>query len=72
MTYSGNSTAGADQGQDIPDYDAEGWECPHCDHVFWTASAWSINDGEIGGVLCPSCSEFIADDELGIDEGERN
>lgn len=68
MNYYGNSTAGADQGQDIPDDGDDGWVCPHCDHIFWSASAWSINDGEVGGVLCPDCGEFISDDELGVEE----
>ncbi len=64
----GNSTTGADQGQDIPDDGSDGWVCPHCDHVFWVASAWSIDDGAVGGMLCPACGEFIANDELGIEK----
>ena len=68
MTYYGNSTAGADQGQDIPDDSSDGWTCPYCDHVFWVASAWSEDDGGTGGVLCPECGEFISNDELGVEE----
>lgn len=67
MTYYGNSTAGADQGQDIPD-DDDGWTCPHCGHVFWVASAWSEDDGETPGVLCPECGEFVSNDELGVED----
>ena len=65
MTYYGNSTAGADQGQDIGGDAPDGWECPYCEHIFWVASAWS--EGDVGGVICPECGEFISNDELGID-----
>jgi len=50
------------------DDEPDGWECPHCGHIFWVASAWSEDDGETGGMLCPECGEFISNDELGIDE----
>jgi hypothetical protein len=63
--YYGNSTTGADQGQDTPDDDGDGWECPHCLHVFWIARTWSY-DG-VNGALCPKCSKFIPNDELGVE-----
>ena len=41
-------------------------ECPHCGHIFFTASASSVEDGGeiVGGVECPECGEFISDEEL--------
>ena len=65
MDYSGNSTTGADQGQDIPDDEPGGWECEECGHVFFVASASSIEDcGEIvPGVTCPECGAFVFTDE---------
>ena len=68
MAYYGNSTTGADHGQDISYDESDGWECPYCGHIFWVASAWSEDDGATGGMLCPECDEFISNDELGIDE----
>jgi len=60
MTYYGNSTAGADQGQDIGGDAPDGWECPYCEHIFWVASAWS--EGDVGGVIFHSDrgSEYTA------------
>ena len=42
------------------------WECPHCGAFFGAASASSVEDGDeiVGGVECPSCGEFISDEEL--------
>ena len=47
-------------------------ECPHCGHIFFTASASSVEDaGEIiGGVECPECGEFISDEELEAQDDE--
>lgn len=40
-------------------------QCPHCDAVFFVASAWSGPEPDCEpGVLCPSCGEFISDEEL--------
>ena len=43
-------------GQDIPDDEPEGWECEDCGHVFFVASASSIEDG---GEIIPSWKESI-------------
>lgn len=62
-TYSGNSTTGADQGQDVPDDDGPGWECEECGAIFFVASAWSGPEPECEpGVLCPECGAWVPDE----------
>jgi DNA-directed RNA polymerase subunit RPC12/RpoP len=62
--FFGNSTAGLDGGQDIPDDGPDGWECEECGHVFSVASASSIEEGDeiIPGVTCPECGAFVFTD----------
>jgi hypothetical protein len=47
-------------------------KCPHCEAIFYAASAWSGPEPECEpGVLCPECGEFISDEELDEDHEEK-
>jgi ribosomal protein S27AE len=68
--YYGNSTLGADQGQDYAPDESDGWECEECGYVFWVASASSMDLGGeiIGGVTCPRCGAFVFTDDEEYDD----